>query len=261
MLKKAIYTSLLLLIILHSNSRAQTLNIASDIWCPYICDNKATPGILVEALNEIAKVKEITVKFEIIPLSRSLIMASRSEIDIILAVTKSHLTDYKLQSSKQYYGGWQNDFYISNKVDWAPSELNDLETFLNSGKTLGIIKGYEYGPHINSLKLKYASRIHQATGDSPLTKNIEMVQRGRISALLDSRYNIEYEMNKNNIVDLIYVRSEGSFVPLFLGFSPTTPPEVIKTIDDGLALIRHKGILKEILEKYGVSDWEKSISN
>lgn len=84
-----------------------------------------------------------------------------------------------------------------------------------------------------------------------------MLQKGRISALLDSRYNIEYEMNKNNIIDLIYVRSEGGFVPLFLGFSPTIHPKVINTIDDGLILIRRKGIL----EKYGVSDWEKSILN
>lgn len=96
MLRKIIYISLFLLSILHSNSRAQTLNIASDIWCPYICDNKETPGILVEVLNELAKVKKLTINFEVIPLSRSLIMASRSEVDIILAVTKSHITDYKL---------------------------------------------------------------------------------------------------------------------------------------------------------------------
>ncbi|MBA6293147.1 transporter substrate-binding domain-containing protein [Colwellia sp. MB3u-70] len=259
MLDKKIYNLLFLLLISNANIRAETLNIASDIWCPYICDNKKAPGILVEALNEIAKAKKMTVNIEIISLSRSLIMASKSEIDIVLAVTKSHITDHKLQSSHQYFGGWQNDFYISRKVDWSPNKLNDLDAFLNSGKTLGIIKGYDYGPYINSLKFKYADHIFQATGDSPLTKNIEMLQKGRISALLDSRYNIQYEMNKNNIVDLIYARSEGGFVPLFLGYSPTILPEVINSIDDGLTLIRHKGILSTILEKYGVSDWQKKI--
>jgi polar amino acid transport system substrate-binding protein len=261
MIRKTINVSLFLLLILNSDIRAETLNIASDIWCPYICDDKETPGILVEALNEIAKTKKMNINFEIIPLSRSLIMASKSEIDIVLAVTRSHIADYKLQSSTQYYGGWQNDFYINNKTEWLPSKLNDLEDFLNSGETLGIIKGYEYGPYIDSLKFKYASSIYQATGDSPLAKNIKMLQKGRISALLDSRFNVEYEVNKNNIVDLIYARSEGDFVPLFLGFSPTTNPKVINNIDDGLVLIRRKGILRDILEKYGVSDWRKSILN
>ena len=259
MLEKKIYNILFLLVISNSNIRAETLHIASDIWCPYICDNKKAPGILVEVLNEIATAKKMTFNIEIISLSRSLIMASRSEIDIVLALTKSHIRDHKLQSSNQYFGGWQNDFYISKNLDWSPNELNDLDTFLNSGKTLGIIKDYDYGPYINSLKFKYADNIFQATGDSPLTKNIEMLQKGRISALIDYRYNIQYEVNKHNIVDLIYARSEGGFVPLFLGYSPTILPEVINSIDDGLALIRRKGILSTILEKYGVSDWQNQI--
>jgi polar amino acid transport system substrate-binding protein len=253
---KAIYNLFFLLLISNSNIRAETLNIASDIWCPYICENKKAPGILVEVLNEIANEKKMTFHIEIIPLARSLIMASRSEVDIVLAVTKSHITAHNLQSSRQYYGGWQNDFYISKSTGLSPNKLNDLEVFLNSGETLGIIKGYDYGPYIDSLKFKYTSRIYQATGDAPLEKNIEMLQKGRISALLDSRYNVEYEINKNNIVDLIYARSEGGFIPLFLGFSPKIQTEVIKNIDDGFSLIRRKGILRGILEKYGVSDWQ-----
>jgi polar amino acid transport system substrate-binding protein len=259
MFSKKIYNLLSLLVIFNFNIQAQTLNIASDIWCPYICDDKETPGVLVEVLNEIAKAKKMTFNFKIMPLSRSLIMVNRSEVDIVLAVTKSHITDHKLQHSKQYYGGWQNDFYINKNVNWLPSKLNDLEFFLNSGEILGIIKGYEYGPYIDSLKLKYATSIYQATGNSPLAKNIEMLQKGRISALLDSRYNIEYEINKNNITDIIYARSEGGFVPLFLGFSPKTRSEVINRIDDGLVLIRSRGILRRILEKYGVNDWQNQL--
>lgn len=62
----------------------------------YICDNDKEPGILVEILNEIAKVKKMTINFETIPLSRSLILASRSEVDVVVAITESHALDYKL---------------------------------------------------------------------------------------------------------------------------------------------------------------------
>lgn len=88
---------------------------------------------------------------------------------------------------------------------------------------------------------------------------IEMLQKGRITALLDSRFNVEYEMKKNNHVDILYASSEGGFVPLFLGYSPTISSKTINTIDAGLALIRNKGTLKEILEKYGISDWQQPL--
>jgi polar amino acid transport system substrate-binding protein len=233
------------------------LNIASDIWCPYICDSKEQPGILVEVLREIAKVKKITIHFEIMPLSRSLILANKSEVDIVLAITESHALAYSLKQSKEYYGGWHNDFYISTKTKWSPDKLNDLDSFLNKGEILGIIKGYEYGEFIDKLKHKYSANIHQATGNSPLENNIKMLQKGRISALLDSRYNVEYEIKKNNVVDIIYAGSEGSFVPLFLGYSPTIDASVIDNIDDGFLIIRQKGILLKILDKYGVSDWQQ----
>jgi len=239
-------------------ARAETLNIASDIWCPYICDNDTEPGILVEILNEIAKVKKINIKFETIPLTRSLILASHSKVDVVLAITESHALIYKLQKSREYYGGWKNDFYVSTKADFPFNRLENLDVFFNLNNTLGIIKGYEYGIAIDNLKLKYATNIYQATGNSPLAKNIKLLQKGRISALLDSRYNVEYEIKKNNIVDIIHAGSEGEFVPLFLGYSPTIDPEIIKSIDDGLLLIRSKGTLIKILEKYGVPDWQQS---
>jgi len=259
MLQIIIYVQLSLLFILTSQARAETLKIASDIWCPYICDNDKEPGILVEILNEIAKVKKMTIHFETIPLSRSLILASRSEVDVVLAITESHAFDYKLQRSREYYGGWQNDFYISSKSGWNSNKLEDLEDFFKVGETLGIIKGYEYGIIIDNLILKYATNIFQATGNSPLAKNIKMLQKGRISALLDSRYNVEYEIKKNSIVDIIHAGSEGGFVPLFLGYSPTIAPEIIKNIDNGLLLIRSNGILIKILAKYGVPDWQQPI--
>ena len=66
-------------------------------------------------------------------------------------------------------------------------------------------------------------------------------------------------MKKNNHADIRYAGSESDFVPLFLGYSPTISSKTINTIDAGLALIRNKGALKEILEKYEISDWQQPL--
>jgi len=260
MLRIVIFIQLNLLLIFTVKVQAETLNIASDIWCPYVCDNKEAPGVLVEVLREVAKVKKIQMRFEVIPLSRSLIMARRSKVDLVLAITAEHILEYKLQRSTLSYGGWRNDFYISTKHNWVFNKPQDIEFFLKAGESLGLIKGYEYGPFVDKLKLKYAANIYQSTGNSPLANIIEMLQKGRITALLDSRFNVEYEMKKNNHDDIMYAGSEGGFVPLFLGYSPTISSKTINTIDAGLVFIRNKGILKGILEKYGISDWQQPLN-
>lgn len=256
MLKIVSYVPLLLLFTF--GLRAETLVVASDVWCPYICNNKENPGILVDALIEIARVKKLDIRFKGVSLSRSITMAQHSKVDIVLAVTESHILNYKLQSSNHYFGGWYNDIYIRKSDDWTFDSQQDIEDFLNAGETLGIIDGYEYGSFIDKLKIKYSTKIYQASGLSPLENSINMLQKGRMSAFLDSRYNVEYVMKKNNVDNIIYAGSEGDFVPLFLGYSPTTSPEVINSIDNGLLIIRKRGILKAILEKYGVPDWQQS---
>ncbi|MDU0112117.1 transporter substrate-binding domain-containing protein [Psychrosphaera aquimarina] len=255
MLRNITYIVLSCSLFFTSCIQAKSLNIASDIWCPYICNDKNLPGILIEVLTEIAKVKNIPMNFNIIPLSRSLIMAKRSEIDIVLAITKSHIQEYKLQKSVLYYGGWYNDFYINSQDKWMLNNPQDIDNFLKSGQVLGLIKGYDYGRTINNFIIKYPNSIYQATGNSPLITSIKMLQKGRIAALLDSRFNVEYEMNKFNIVDIRHAGSEGDFVPLFLGYSPKVGIDIIEDVDDGFLFITNNGTFDQILKKYGVSNW------
>lgn len=243
-------------LIYSSQIRAETLKVASDFWCPYICDSQEKPGVLIEVLTEIATLNKMSIDFEVIPLTRSLLMTSHAQIDVVLAITENHAIEHNLKRSQEYFGGWQNDFYISKKNDWPLDNLDDIKKLLIAGQTIGVIHGYEYGPIIDSLMAKYASNIYQATGVSPLTNNIKMLQTGRISALLDSKYNVEYEIKMGNVTDIKYAGSEGDFVPLFLGYAPTISPEVIKSFDDGLKLLRSKAVLQDILEKYGVPDWQ-----
>ncbi|MEW6982047.1 substrate-binding periplasmic protein [Colwelliaceae bacterium 6471] len=234
---------------------SNTLNIASDIWCPYVCDKKDSPGILIEVINLIAKEEQIKISFTVLPLIRSLKHIEVKELDAVLALTPMHIDKFNLKPSQQYFGGWQNDFYVHNSSNWKFTSIDDLKLHLGQGNTLGLIKGYEYGKEIDNLKHSPNSKVYLATGSSPLSTALHMLDKQRIAVLVDSRFNVEYEIKKEKLFNLKYVGSEGDFIPLYIGYHRSVDKETIKKIDLGLMKMRKSGQLRSILDKYGAPDW------
>ena len=89
--------------------QAKVLVVASDEWCPYICDDTHLPGFLVEIVTEIAASNGVTVKFALTPLARALDLSQKGEVDILLGLTLQHINDFKLQKSHLSFGGLYND--------------------------------------------------------------------------------------------------------------------------------------------------------
>ncbi|MFT5023593.1 MAG: polar amino acid transport system substrate-binding protein [Colwellia sp.] len=232
-----------------------TINIASDEWCPYICNEDDKPGILIEIINEIAEAQGYDVNFTLMPLARSLRLLQQSKLDMVLALTKEHIEAFDLRQSQQVYGGLYNDFYVSNETQWKFSTIENLKNFIEQGNILGLINGYEYGSALSRLKETSGEFIFLASGDKPLSSALKMLSKQRITVLLDSRFNVEYEIQDKKITNLQYAGTQGIFVPLFIGFAPDTTLNYISTFDKGLIKLRKKGQLSKILQRYGISDW------
>lgn len=249
--------------------QAKVLVIASDEWCPYICDDTHLPGFLVEIVTEIAANNGVKVRFALTPLARALDLTKKGKIDILLALTPQHITDFQLQKSHLSFGGLYNDFYVRANDPWRFDSIIDLEIALKNNAILGTINGYEYGDNIGNLLKNNAAHIFSASGNSPLQKQLKMLRLGRLDILLDSRFTVQYQLSKlvnesskiqvsgtpNSAI--IYAGTEGNFTPLFLGFSPFLSKEQLQLFDDGLMNLRENGRLNKILAKYGVIDWHQ----
>ena len=248
---------LYIILLLPLNALAnETLNVASDEWCPYICKEVDKPGILIEVLNEIAKHERLKVNFTIIPLARSLVMLQQSKLDMVLALTEEHIAEFNLKRSLEAYGGWYNDFYVRKTTKWKFSSIENLKKFIEQDNTLGIIKGYKYGTAIDKLQEKSGKYIFSATGASPLTNLVAMLSKQRITVLLDSRFNIEYELQNKNISNLKHVGTDGGFVPLYIGYAPEIKIKIVDIFDRGILKLRATGQLSTILKRYSVPDWQ-----
>jgi len=243
--------------------------VASDEWCPYICDDTHLPGFLVEIVTEIAASNGVKVRFALTPLARALDLTKKGKIDILLGLTSQHIDDFQLKKSHLIFGGLYNDFYVRASDPWRFKSIIDLEVALKNNAILGTINGYEYGDNIGSLLKDNATHIFSASGNSPLQKQLKMLRLGRLDILLDSRFTVQYQLSKlvnessqvkasgtpNSAI--IYAGTEGDFTPLFLGFSPLLGKEQLQLFDNGLMNLRENGRLNKILAKYGVIDWHQ----
>jgi len=235
----------------------RTLSVSSDEWCPYVCNNDALPGFLVEVVKEIAHDNKIKINFSFIPLARALNLAQKGKVDILLALTPQHITDYQLQSSQLSFGGLYNDFYVTAEQKWRFKSIKDLEKQLKNGVVLGTINGYQYGEVVDLLLKDNSQHIFSASGYSPLTKQLEMLKMGRLDILLDSRFTVQYLLNQLQEKNIVHAGTQGDFTPLFLGFSPSVSKEVTNIFDQGLVTLRQSGRLNKILAKYGITDWQQ----
>jgi polar amino acid transport system substrate-binding protein len=236
---------------------AKSLIIASDEWCPYVCDDEVSRGFLIEIINEIAANNNIVVELSLMPLARALALTKKGEVDITLALTPQHIIDFKLLQSSSSFGGLYNDFYVTKTKAWRFQGLTNLEGKLRNSAILGTINGYEYGEDISRLLKKYPEHVFSASGNSPLQNQLTMLQMGRLDILLDSRFTVQYQLSKMSKHNIIYAGTEGSFTPLFLGFSPSFDKELISLFDQTLQTLRNNGRLAHILMKYGIEDWQQ----
>ena len=234
----------------------ETLNVGSDVWCPYICSEAHKPGVLIEVLNEIAKHNDLVINFKVIPLARSLVLLQQSKLDMVLALTDEHIKENHLKRSLKAYGGWYNDFYVLQTNQWKFSSITNLKKHIEQDNTLGIIKGYKYGNGIAQLQESSGQHIFSATGNSPLSNLLMMLSKKRISMVVDSRFNVEYEIQNSNISNLKYAGTEGDFVPLYIGYAPKSQVKYIDVFDQGLIKLRATGQLSNILKRYGIPDWQ-----
>jgi polar amino acid transport system substrate-binding protein len=222
--------------------RADTLRIASDIWCPYICDDR--PGYVVELTERALSLMGHKVEFVLLPYNRALMEANRDSIDAVLAVTKNNLEEYKLHSGDVEIGVGYNDFYTISGSAWEFKQLKDLDN-----QSIAVIAGYDYEGFQQYIQAN-PQQFYEATGESPLAMNIRRLIKKRFTLLLGNRNAVEYTTRQLQLEGKI--RYGGSYsvkMPLYVGFSPANAV-IAEQFANGIALMKDSGEFQMILDKY-----------
>jgi len=202
-----------------SQSNATEITIASDIWCPYICQDKQKPGYIVEMMNDILQDKQFTIKNQTMPLVRAIKRLQSGDVDIVLGLTRQHIDHDNLIRSNMSVGNSANDFFVNPNNAWRFTTVAQLAKYASAGHKIGIIKGYYYGVHISELMTKSPRLFAYSHGNAPLEQNINRLKSGRIKILLDSKNSVLNEVKRLNISALTYAGTQGEESKLYVALS------------------------------------------
>lgn len=256
-----LYALFLLLSWLPAAQAAETITIVADSWCPYNCDPASDrPGYMIEIAKKAFKRHGIKVEYSTMPWTRAIDETRMFKHTAIVGASKKDAPDFIFPKLSQ---GWmENTFYVKKDNKWYYSGESALAKI-----SLGAVADYSYGNPLddyiaknkNDLKL-----VQLVSGDNALDTNIKKLLAGRIDALVEDEHVMTYYLAQRSEAIRKQMKTAGSLPineqnNLYVAFSPHEPDaeKYAGILAKETEKMRKNGELKKILDRYGVSDWQK----
>ncbi len=245
---------------LSSKAFAETVTIAADRWCPYNCEpGSEHPGFMIEIAEKVFAKHNIKVEYLVVPWTRAIEESRQNKYTAIVGAAHKDAPDFVFPETAQ--GLMRNSFYVKKGDTWKFTNIASLAKI-----SLGVIADYSYNEELDKyiVKNKKNSKLIQViSGDGALDTNIKKVVAGRVGAIIDAEYVINYTLAQNKMIGKI--EKAGAVPPtkndnLFVAFSPKNPKakEYAEMLSKGTDELRKSGQLQKILNFYNVTDWNKS---
>ena len=186
------------------------------------------------------------------PWSRAIRHCRNGKIHGIIAPYKSDVPDFIFPNNP--VGKYGFKFYTLKDYDWTYNGLASLKEVI-----LAITANYSYGQKIDNYIKQNPKKVDVVRGRNPLHRNIQKLLLGRCDVLISTDQVFEYVAQKMDIKDQI--KEAGTALDskfCYIAFSPSLQisKELADQYEKGIKKMRKNGKLKEILSKYGLSDWK-----
>jgi polar amino acid transport system substrate-binding protein len=235
---------------------ADVVSLRADAWCPFNCaPDSPQPGYMIEIVKKVFEPAGHQIDYQLLNWARALDEVRAGKISGVVGAAKGDAGDLVFPDEEL---GASVSAFVALKTDtWnfnGPDSLN--------GKVLGCIRDYSYGttidPYIEANK-NDPNKIQVASGDNALELNLRKLQKGRLGAVVDGEAVLQYNLTRLGLDgELRLAGSDNNPDPVYIAFAPGNPKskEYAELLSKGIAELRAKGQLKEILTKYGVKDWK-----
>lgn len=235
--------------------RADTITLRADEWCPYNCAEGADkPGYGIEIAKEILAKAGHTLDYKNMAWARALEECRKGTITAVIGAARKEAPDFVFPNEPMAV--IDNTFVVKKGNAWRYAGLASLEKL-----KLGVVQGYSYDGEVGSYveaNAKDKTRIDMNGGDNALEQNLKKLAAGRIDATVDAKPVLAYKLAQLGLADKVEMAGSVDPSQTFVAFSPANPKskDYAQIIDKGLAEMRTSGRLKQILDRYGVTDWK-----
>jgi polar amino acid transport system substrate-binding protein len=253
---RTFWMSLFLLTML-APAAAEQLTFTSGDWRPYIFEENGTidsktPGFSIEVVNTVFVKMGHDIVYATAPFLRQIRNVEQGKNVALVGVYREEAPN--LIFPEEPIGMTRNCFYVKKDSNWKYEGVDNL-----SEVTIAVIGGYTYGEiddyiasinsNIMSLKGNEADMMHRLT---------RLVDVDRATAFVQDVAVTEYFLKTEGMQGRYRAAGCMEAIPSMLGFAPNDSRTAgfVKDFDRQLVQMRASGELKQILDKYGISDWK-----
>lgn len=255
MIFKAVLANFVLLVLLTLPAQADSIVLAADSWCPYVCDREdgELEGYIVDIVREIFEPAGYDVEYRLMVWERAVEDAYNGRLDGVMGAAPEEAEGMVFPAEEIADGPFA--FYVQKGSTWRFRSLNDL-----IGKRIGLSAGYFMDPEMVEFFEAHNDEITvvYARGDYPAAENVKRLAAGRVDVILDDESVLCYTADSLGLKDEIqYAGDDGFYVKMYVALSPLNPmsAQYAVLLSQGVRSLRKTGRLNEILAKYGLSDW------
>lgn len=251
---RAFFRSLYLpLALLTAAAQADTVVIRADRWYPMNGDpNDPNPGFMIEITRYALSKAGHQVDYALVPWARALQQVKNGEIDCVVGAYKSDAPNLLFPNISQ--GAASTAAFVKKGSTWRYTTLDALKLV-----NVGAVSSYSYGKEIDTFIAANPERVHLLSGENALEQNIRKLLSSRIDVVLESPAVLNAKLKEMHLSH--HIEFAGSVTKpenLYVACTPRKASSVqyIKLIADGTRELRASGELENILDKYGLKDWQ-----
>ena len=225
---------------------------APAFWCPFSCTAGAKPeGFTIDILRAIFEPQGIKVRLVNENYARALQDVRDGHYDATPSTFKEEAPDFVFP--KTPISRNQFCFYTATDRRWHYTGAASLR-----GQRVGIVKGYSYGPQLDSAIERKLAQFDMSVGEDITHRMARMVMSERLDSFVEDESLVQYILATHADVKL---RNAGCaparFAYLALSPAPARSAQsaaYARSFDEGLLRLRASGQLEQIMASYGLHD-------
>ncbi len=245
-------------ILMSTQSQAtQSLNISSIDWCPQLCNSGDKAGYVLDTVREVFRDSPYEIDTKIYPWTRAIKNVESGKSHALLSPAKQEAP--QLRFPIQEIGLQRMCFFAKSSSDWTYDGLPSLK-----GIKVGIASDTSIEELDNYIGNNPDDFDSMPYSDNYLARSVRKLDKNRIDVFVFTYNSTMYNLNKMGVSDKYKNVGCVNSAKIYMAFTPATGEsenvdKMISYFDSRMSDLKKSGKISEIMEKYGLDDWQKHL--
>jgi polar amino acid transport system substrate-binding protein len=232
----------------------KSLSIVADEWCPFNCSKDSLDqGFVIDMTKEILGAVGFDIDYRTQAWTSALDDVKAGRRDAVVGASREEAQG--LVMVEEPFGENKNCFYTRLADPFVYSSVAALPV-----RRIAIAAGYLYGEPLDSYIASNRpnfNRIQMVTGEQPLLINIRKLESRRVDTVIENMQVMDYSLRKYRISGIRLAGCDAP-TPIYMAISPKRDDagKVASMLAIGIRKMRQSGKMRELLARYGLSDWK-----